>query len=282
MTNKSINTLVEDIYSVLTTKQVDIPEETIADFGAGLSRLVKTRLSEEQQWSLRMSNIGEKCLRKLWYHKHHPELAEPLSGPTKFKFLFGDIIEHVTLFLARLAGHDVARGQDEVSLDGIKGHSDGHIDGHLMDVKSASSRSFTKFASGLTPEQDDFGYLWQLAGYYHADGGTSKPPAFLAIDKQLGKIALDIHSVESLPTRSDIEGRISKAKQVLSEGTTPPERGYKTEPEGKSGNLKLGVACSYCSFKKVCWPGLRAFNYSHKPVFLTRVVREPNVPEINL
>jgi len=57
-------------------------------------------------------------------------------------------------------------------------------------------------------------------------------------------------------------------------------------PEGKSGNMKLGVNCSYCPHKVTCWDdanngdGLRLFLYSNGPMWLTEVQKEPKVQEI--
>ena len=58
------------------------------------------------------------------------------------------------------------------------------------------------------------------------------------------------------------------------------DRHYKDQEFDKSGNRKLCMNCSYCSFKKTCWPNLRTFIYSHGPVFLTHVERPPKVEEV--
>ena len=52
-----------------------------------------------------------------------------------------------------------------------------------------------------------------------------------------------------------------------------------------SGNRKLSVECSYCSFKVDCWDdsndgkGLRKFIYSNGPRWFTEIKKEPNVSE---
>ena len=56
-----------------------------------------------------------------------------------------------------------------------------------------------------------------------------------------------------------------------------PNRAFSDVPDGKSGNMKLGTQCSYCEFKKVCWPDLKTYIYSSGPRYLTKVVREPKV-----
>ena len=47
-----------------------------------------------------------------------------------------------------------------------------------------------------------------------------------------------------------------------------------------SPNTKLSMQCSYCEYKKMCWPKLRTFIYSYGPEYLVDVRKEPKVPEI--
>lgn len=275
-----IKTLVRDIYD-LVDNGGDISDELVSSFAQQLAEIVRSRMAERQQGSyLRPSNIGEKCDRKLWYSIRHPELAEPLSPETKLKFLIGDIHEAVLLFLAEASGHKVEGKQTVVELGGVSGSRDAVIDGVLTDVKSASSRSFLKFVDGLSPETDAFGYLKQLNFYLEASQNdelvTEKDKAaFLASDKTLGKLTLDVHKRSGI----DFEKIIRDKRDMLASDKLPP-RGFTSVPEGKSGNKKLGVECAYCPFKRTCWPGLRTFIYSSGPVFLTEVAREPKVFEV--
>lgn len=225
-----------------------------------------------------MSNIGKPCERALWYElNNYP--AEDLKASTFLKFLYGDLVEELMLFLAELAGHKVEGRQGEQEIAGIKGHRDAIIDGHLVDVKSASSYSFKKFADGTLAENDVFGYIPQLRSYHHASQEdeilTDKESAsFLAVDKTLGHITLSTIKKEDQNWE-----KIYEDKKAMVNQAEPPPRGFQPEPFGKSGNMKLGVNCSYCPFKKTCYPNLRTFVYSSGPVFMTKVVREPDVPE---
>ena len=60
-----------------------------------------------------------------------------------------------------------------------------------------------------------------------------------------------------------------QAKTMLFETEIEPE------PDGKSGNTKLCTQCSYCDFKKICWPHMRTFIYKGGPRYLINVAREP-------
>lgn len=276
---KTIETLVDDIHDVLSNG-ADIPEELLERFGKQVARTVADGLKRDYVPALRMSAIGKPCERDLYYGINHPEDKEPFTPSTYMKFLIGHVLEDVLLLLVELAGHSVEGRQDEQEIAGIKGHRDVVIDGVTVDAKSASTYSFAKFETGLTKEQDAFGYLDQIQSYVHA--GQSDPVvtdksrgAFLVVDKTLGHICLDVHEKEDFP----IEEFYERKKAIVAGNEVPP-RGFDPVPDGKSGNMKLGTNCSYCDFKKKCHPGLRAFAYSGRPVFLTTVEKEPKVPEI--
>ncbi len=279
----SIDTLVADLEKLLVNGVDGLPEDLLNEFGKSLSSTVATKLQpQEVRGTLRMSNIGKPCQRQLWYEVNTPNDKEALSAAVKTKFLFGDILEDLLLFLCGVSGHTVSGRQDTQEISGIKGHRDCIIDGVLVDVKSASSYSFRKFESHLSPSEDSFGYITQLQSYLHA--GQRDPlvtdkrrGAFLVIDKTLGHICLDFHEYKPYDWESEYERR----KEMVSL-RTPPPRGFREVPEGKSGNRKLGVECSYCPFKHSCYPNLRVFNYYNGPTFLTHVVREPNVPEVGI
>lgn len=277
MGEKSILSLRDDIYE-LVDKGADIPEEQVQEFSNELANIVKDRLSgKSREPYLRLSNLGTRCNRRLWYQLNQPEKAEPLSPVTKLKFLIGDVWEAVLLFLAKASGHRVEGQQQKMNLHGVIGHRDAVIDGVLVDVKSASSRSFIKFENHLSPETDDFGYLTQLNAY--AEAGKDDPVvteknkmAFLAGDKTLGKIHLDIHNKDD----TDWEKVVSEKKEMIGRDE-PPERGFEDVPDGKSGNRKLQAACTYCEFRDHCWENLEKFNYASGPRWLTKVVRIPKV-----
>jgi hypothetical protein len=266
---KRIETLVDDIYAIFD-KDIEIKKEDAEEFGKQMASMLVSRISERKRdATLRLSNVGTPCKRKLWYTINAPQLAEKLDAPTRIKFLMGDIAESLVLFLAKIAGHEVSREQETVNVAGVPGHIDAVVTDVLVDVKSASPYSFGKFKEGLTKATDAFGYLTQLGTYRTGTG--SKRSGFLALNKVLGHLHLDLHEDDG----TDYEQVVRDAIQVC-QRPSPPDRGYSDEPDGKSGNRKLGVGCSYCAFKETCWPGLRTIPYANGPRFLTQVVREPN------
>lgn len=247
--------------------------------------MFKSRLqeTEEKQATLRMSNFGTKCDRKLWYSVNIPEKAETLPPHARLKFLYGDIIEELILSLAEEAGHTVEGRQDTLELEGIVGHRDAIIDGMLVDVKSANSRSFSKFRKRYEDNLDDIWfstYIDQLQLYLHASQSDERlrmkdVGAFLAVDKEMGHIVLQMVPRAKIDWKVQIE-----RKKRMVEQRTPPPRAFNDEADGMSGNRKLCTYCSYCNFKSECWSGLRTFVASTGPKHLTVVKREPNMLEV--
>ena len=277
---KKIETLIEDIQDVLVNGASDIPKDALAAFGESMVNLMTYRLTKEDQVPrLRMSNIGSPCERKLWLEINQPQDREDFTPETYLKFLYGDLLEELLLFLAQVAGHKVEGRQSEQDIEGIKGHRDAVIDGVLVDVKSASNYAFKKFKEGTLDKDDPFGYRTQLQSYLFASQDdpvvTDKSrAAFFVIDKTSGHLCLNFHAKKEFDFPTNYKQRIA----AINSPTVPP-RSFAPVEDGKSGNMKLDTFCSYCPVKSACYPNLRTFLYSNGPRFLTTVVREPNAYE---
>lgn len=280
---KSIDTLIEDIYSVFTEgySKTQHNEKFIDDFGESMKDLMRSRLTprEESNGNLRLSAIG-KPARQLWYDKQGIE-KPPFEGDQLLKFFYGDVIEEVLLTLAKLSGHSVTNEQQKVVVAGITGHMDAVIDGYVIDVKSASANAFKKFDKGSLLFDDPFGYMHQISAY--SESTENKGAGFLAMNKVDGKLTLFLPPKDELP---DTKERVDYLKDALA-SDTPPERCYEEEEEA-NGNKKLPMGCVFCSFKKECWKdandgdGLRGFGYSFGNVYLTKVVKQPRVEEVDV
>lgn len=274
---KTLDTLIEDIYSVLSTSKVDpdVDVDKIFDlFGTNVKEAVFKSLFEERgdTTRLRMSSVG-KPDRQVWLNsKNYPR--EELEPSTLIKFLYGHVIEELVLLLVRLGGHTVANEQGKVEINGVKGSMDCTIDGKLIDVKSASSFAFKKFKDNTVEFDDPFGYVAQLKGY--GAGLGVKEGGWLAMDKGNGHLAL---AMIDLTEGESIEDRITHLKDITSKDEMPDQCSYPVA-DGKSGNMKLSTQCSYCPYKHTCYPELRTFLYSTGPKFLTEVWSVPRVIEI--
>jgi hypothetical protein len=279
---KTIDTLVQDMYeTILGNNGWD---SLVGEMmGKNISEMAAKRFSapQEPRGYLSLSSIGTPCDRKLWYKINRTDLSEKLPASALLKFFYGDMIEELALSIAASSGHTVTGTQDRLDCHGIKGHRDAVIDGMTIDVKSASPYAYKKFKEGNLREDDPFGYISQLSSYVYAAKDDplvtdKKRGAFLAIDKVNGHICLDIYDFsDELDKKAE---EIEKTKAMV-QGDIP-DRSYEDVPQSAtSPNRKLPVSCSYCDFKKECWPNLRKFLYRSGPEFLTKVIKAPNVNE---
>ena len=277
---KKLDTLVGDIYDLFNGEESHYPEDNnMRILLNGIAKAVRLKMlkSKDYEPRLRMSNIGRPD-RQVWYELNKAP-RESMSSNTYIKFLLGDIIEDLFIFLAKEAGHDVQAEQKEIEIDGIKGRMDAIIDGVVVDVKSASSYSFKKFRNNTLAADDPFGYIDQISGYAQAEG--DEYPAFLAVDKQNGSAV--VTRIEA----KDVKPRIKQLKALLKK-ETPPERCYSDKAEGTSGNRILDIGCAYCGFKNHCWSdanngkGIRTFAFVHGIKHYTNISREPKGKELHV
>ena len=280
---KTIDTLVEDIYSLFTSNEpTKIPANVLQDFAKDVTDAVVNSLTEERKPrnNLRLSMIGQPA-RKVWYSVRSTE-QEELAGSDYIKFLYGDILEALLVFLSKVSGHKVSDQQKQVVLNDVVGHQDAVVDNVLVDFKSASSFSFKKFTEGMVFKDDPFGYVAQLSAY--AQANNAKEAGWVVIDKTTGQIAYcPVHQMEMINASQKIDYLRNAIKD-----SEPPSRCYDDVPDGKSGNMQLATGCNYCAYKFDCWSdanngkGLRAFQYANSVKYLTKVDREPNVPELQV
>lgn len=296
---KTLDTLVDDIYSVVSSRG-GWDTAVTEFFSGGMRDIAVSRLEEEEQSrepTLRMSSMGTPCKRKLWYNLHASSEGESLPPAARLKFLYGDLLENLLLSLAMAAGHDVRGMQDELEIAGIRGHRDAVIDGITVDVKSASPASFNKFKHGQLVNNDPFGYISQLSSYVWA-GHRADPTvhatdgAFLVIDKVSGELCLDRHTFDFGVI--DKVNEFQRTIEQTSDLNNIPDRAFDVEYDGykdrksgefrKNGNEFLCINCSYCEHKQQCWPGLRTFMYKtgfgFKPRHFTKIVKQPKVMEV--
>lgn len=267
-----ISSLVSDIYELFNKK--------IEHIDIGVSHEIR-----DEAPTLRMSILG-KPLRQLYYElKNFPR--EELSGQTKFKFQYGHILEDVILELAEKAGHEVKDRQRELVIDGVVGHIDAVIDGVLVDVKSCSPYSFSKFKDSTLRGNDSFGYIYQLSAYWAALPEITRA-GFLAINKVSGELCFMELKEDERKTEASIRDRITQVREAV-DSDVEPSRCYEPVPVSKSdrsGNLVLNVPCSYCPSKYFCWrdsnngDGLKAYHYSTGVKWFVEVRKEPRVNKI--
>ena len=230
---------------------------------------------DKRQFKLRMSNLGrKKC--QLWFEKNHPEKKQPDSPYFLINMILGDIVEAVFKGLLRASKvkfEDSKKVVLKTKKKDIEGSYDLVLNDRVDDVKSTSPWSYeNKFVDFNTlKSKDSFGYVAQLAGYAKARG--VKAGGWWAVNKANGNFKY----VDADDLNMDEE--LKKIDETIAyiEDDAPFERCYEPIEEtyyGKSsGNLKLGIECSLCSFKDACWSDLQ--------VLPSRVSRSANPPLIN-
>jgi hypothetical protein len=262
---KSIYQLIPDMQDYIS-KNENWYEQTLS-LNMDL-RQSRPDINKDPRRGLRLSGLGDKCPKALWYSIHHPERAEPLPPHAIFKYKYGLIIEDMALALARLAGHSVTGEQDAVAVDGVLGHRDAVVDGCVLDVKSCNSFAFDKYKNRQV-EEDIFlsGNLLQLDGYIL--GSRSDPLVtvkdkgyILAIDKTLGHMVLYEHELRE----QQITDRIEYYKSIVSLPSAPGCQ-CNAVRDRASGRLRLDTKASYSDYKSICFPHLRMEIISGKPVY---------------
>jgi hypothetical protein len=276
---KTLQTLPADI-DELFFKGKDIDDAALNLFLSNIGNILKERLRPKSQEAptIRMSKLGIPD-RKLWYE--HNDVLVKTSSANALKFVYGDIIEQLIIFLAKEAGHLVEDEQKEVEIDGIKGHQDCKMDGVTVDIKSASSFAFRKFSERKLFQDDPFGYVAQLSAYKSAAKTTEA--AFVGVNKETGQICiLPLEGTDGI----DPNARIKRVKEVVALKEPPPKKCYEPIPYKGSSNMTLNKNCTYCPYAHKCWSdanngaGLRYFQYANEVVALTSVVTTPRVDEL--
>ena len=233
-----------------------IIKNVASDVSAGLNKQFNG--GPRDKFRLRMSNIGRpKC--QLWFEKNRPEEKAPMPEHFMLNMMLGDIVEAIFKGVLRTAGVEF-QDNEYVSLDlgggrrPIKGEYDLVMAGRVDDIKSASDYSYkNKFIDLETLQADDpFGYVAQLVGYATAAG--KKVGGWWVVNKNNG------HHKYVSAKDVDVDAVLDKIRETYDylENDEPFERMFTDVPETyykkETGNRVICKQCSFCSFKKSCWP----------------------------
>lgn len=223
---------------------------------AALRQLVERKQSKE--WD---RPSGWKCELAKLYTKLSPESAEPISMKSMMTFLYGDIVEAVSVLMARAAGIDLRfTGNEQLTLKTVlnNGHPDGIVCDdvgapvELLEVKSMADYGFRLFQRGEW--NDDGGYVAQASAYTQAafEQGIILAPRYrvLAVNKLTLEIDDKLFDVDeqALSRRVAQRAQVAEATQ-LSDITRPYAPKY---CEG-STKAELPWQCGYCDYNKACW-----------------------------
>lgn len=266
-------------------ESVGIPPSLIEEFKEACGNALERQFNRKNEFRLRMSGVGKPlCQQQLGMKKG---VNEELDYTSIMRFLFGDLIEAVAIVVMKAAGINIEKEQEPVKLKiggtVLKGTYDVKIDGKVWDIKSASPASFaSKFGANggyfNIKENDPFGYVTQ--GYLYAEAAKSDFGGWIAINKSTGEWAVcETPDLQEQDKKDVLEDADNKVRYLLSNKKFKrcfddlPEY-YKdkvTKSLTPTGNRLLSKDCSYCGYRKHCWPGSTleykvTSNASNKPM----------------
>ena len=242
---------------------VPISEELIEQFGEDCKKAIRKQFKERRDTSfrIRMSGIGKPLCQLQMEKSGAKREAQPYNN--KLRFIFGDMIEAITMLLLKASGTVVDSEQKQVTRKskyfegGLNGTYDVEIDGKIYDIKSASDWAFkNKFSMGFDAvvEKDVFGYKSQ--GYLYADTENKKFGGWIVVNKSTGEMCI------VSPPRDDTKHK-KEALQLADDNikalmeNKPFERCFDDVEEKYrsklTGNRVLDSVCGFCSYKQDCW-----------------------------
>jgi hypothetical protein len=260
MINSMLETKVHMTLDKLSNGEtVDIKDEWIESATQMFKdALIKQFRPEAREFKIRMSNVGRPACQLQMEKAGEKRSAMPYNHIVKM--LLGDATEAIMDVILRAAGLNITATKSQVSMKilgvEVKGENDLEIDDRVYDTKSASPWAFEhKFVDWGTLKKDDaFGYIPQLIGYSVSQG--KKPGGWIVVNKATGEVKI----IEVDPTSSEIKEVIKAMEKTVDKlsNDAPFERCFEPEVEKfrskPTGNLRLPMTCSFCSYLTKCWP----------------------------
>lgn len=277
------------------SKPMVIPDAQYDVLGASIASAIQSSISRTHTTFTRTPNalyaseVGAPCDRKLWYKVNGTERDAPLDVATILKFSMGFMMEELLLWLMTQAGYEVTGEQESIIFDTdmptgwvIRGRQDAVIDGHKVDVKTASKYGMKKFKNVNALLADDaFGYIPQIGVYsYNKAAGAYDDGYFLVANKETGELellCLDGETIENM--MPDLHEKVANVTAAA-----PPERMPDYCSTRKDKEKQLSFNCGFCEYKGTCMDdlgGVRSFRYATGvEVHLINPTKIPRLTEI--
>ena len=247
---------------------VTMPPHLIEEFKEACGNALEKQFSSrENSYRIRMSGIGRPlCQQKL---DKNPDVKSENDYTLIMKFLLGDLIEAVAIAVMKASGVEIQDEQKGVELDiadmTMNGTYDVKINDKIYDIKSTSPAAFSsKFGANggyeLVKENDPFGYITQ--GYLYSEASGSDFGGWIAINKSTGEWAVcEAPDLQDEDKKQALDSARESIKNILAD--EPFKKEFEDVPETykdtdksikPTGNRLLGKDCSFCGYKKHCWP----------------------------
>ena len=265
--NNTIIHKVQGFLGQLSRDGVDLDPKLLEEFKQACGdSVIRQFAARDAKWKPRMSSLG----RPLCQQKMERDGEEKvLEYNSVVRFIFGDLIEAISILILKSAGINVESEQKKVELklgsNKVSGTLDIEIDGKVWDIKSASPYAFEhKFGEmggyRKIKEDDAFGYITQ--GFLYSESVGKKFGGWIVINKASGEwtvceapIMQDEDKKEFLQlAKKNLKALLSGEKFKRCFSDTAEVYKDENKQEKRTGNRLLPSICSFCDFKKKCWP----------------------------
>ena len=242
-------------------------DDLIEQFGEDCKDSLRKQLSDRGNFRIRMSGLGRPlCQQKMEKRGHTQEMGYN----DIMRFLMGDLVEAVAVFVLKAAGVNVVDTQRQCNLnlsgEDVKGTLDIILDDgeqKVWDIKSTSPWSYENKFSGrggydVIKEDDPFGYIMQ--GYLYSEAQGMPFGGWIAINKSTGEWdfveAPDDQEEDRKAYLEEANKRVESLNKddkfkIPFEAT---DESYTVKGEKIfTGNKLMPKTCTFCSFKQDCW-----------------------------
>jgi hypothetical protein len=265
--NSAIIQKVQGFLSKVSKEGVELDPKLVDEFKeACVASIHKQFNPSSDEWRPRMSSLGRPlCQQKM----ERDGVEKAIEYNAILRFIFGDLVEAISILILKAAGVNVEEEQKRVKLklgkNEVNGTLDIIIDDKVWDIKSASPYAFDhKFGEmggyKKIKSDDAFGYITQ--GYLYSESVGKEFGGWIVINKASGEwtvceapIVQDEDKKEFLQlARKNLNALVSgeKFKRCFSDTAETYKDEYKQEK--KTGNRLLPSICGFCDFKRKCWP----------------------------
>lgn len=270
--------ILEKLQEYLENEGKNIHEAAIEAGKNRFVHLIKRQFMEDRKSGkgrIYPSSVGGKCARKLAYQYHGYE-REEFPARKHLQWFIGDLAELGVLSTMKAAGLDVGLNNEYIPVEFGEHELHGFIDGllhhegetYLLEVKSKTHYGFKRFQSN--GPDNKWGNLSQ-ANLYMKTLDLDRAVYFV-VDRSTGKMCEHLMSFDE----EYVEwARRNFAEVMESTEDNLPDRFVSLEELDWHPQLKcyeLGTVCSYCDYKKYCWPKAEKEIVGGKPEF--RIYRE--------
>ena len=260
---------VKNFLQAATRGEASLSPSVLEEFAKDCREALEKQFNRDPQWRVRMSGLGRPLCQQI--HGRDGK-EEEMTYNAILRFLIGDLVECAVMAILKGAGVKIVEAQGKCQLtvggEDVQGTldliMDDPVDGEkVWDVKSASPYSYAqKFSKGYDnlKEDDPFGYLMQ--GHLYAEARGMDFGGWIVVDKSSGEIQFVQAPDDQQEDRDHYISEAGKVIEALMSNYTYTKPPMKPEPETyrregtllETGNKLLNRQCTFCGYRKHCWP----------------------------